>query len=104
MATNSNINHGIQNCEEWFCLTLEEVTDSFGVSKETILEIINEGIIELPSGKKNEWQFKNTDIGRIRTVLQLQHDLNINLAGSALILDLLAEIDSLHQTLNKYKF
>lgn len=86
-------------CEEFFYLSLQEITDSFGVTKDVIVEIINEGIIDVASNNEAEWQFNNEAVGRIRTVLQLQRDLNINLAGSALVLELLAEIDNLHHLL-----
>ncbi len=86
-------------CEEWFFLSLREVSSSFGVSTETVIEIINEGIITVQKDEKNEWLFDNEAIGRIRMVLQLNQDLGINLAGAGLALELLTEINRLRALL-----
>jgi chaperone modulatory protein CbpM len=87
-------------CEEWFLLSLTEVTTSFGVSKETIIEIIDEGIISVQKDEKQQLQFDNVAVGRIRTVLQLNRDLGVNLAGAALALELLKKIEYLESLLN----
>lgn len=80
--------------EVWFCMSLEEVTDSFGVTREVIYGIIDEGIIVV-QGEEQEWQFDSDAIRQIRTVLQLERDLGVNLPGAALALQLLQEIDEL---------
>lgn len=81
--------------EEWFYLSLHEITSSFGVSSEMIIEIINEGIINVQKNDRNEWQFDNEALRAIRTVLQLKRDLGINVPGAGLALELLKEIDQL---------
>ncbi|KTD31862.1 MULTISPECIES: chaperone modulator CbpM [Legionella] len=86
-------------CEEWFYLSLAEVTSSFGVSKETVIEIVNEGIIPAQKDEHDEWQFDSEAVRCIRTVLRLNRDLGVNLAGAALALELLKEIDRLHAML-----
>jgi chaperone modulatory protein CbpM len=82
-------------CEEWFVLSLSEVTLSFGISTETVIEIVDEGIVTVQKDKNNEWMFDNEAIRRIRTVLRLHRDLGVNLAGAGLALELLKEIDRL---------
>ncbi|ARG98133.1 chaperone modulator CbpM [Legionella micdadei] len=86
-------------CEEWFFLSLAEVTSSFGVSKETVIEIINEGIVPAQKDENDEWRFDNESVRRIRMVLRLNRDLGVNLAGAALALELLKEIDRLRAML-----
>lgn len=78
----------------WFYMSLEEVTDSFGVTREVIYSIIDEGIVVV-RGEEQEWQFDSEAIRQIRTVLQLERDLGVNLPGAALALQLLREIDEL---------
>jgi chaperone modulatory protein CbpM len=46
-----------------------------------------------------EWRFSGTALRRARTALRLQRDLEINLPGVALALELLEEIDKLRRTL-----
>jgi chaperone modulatory protein CbpM len=82
-------------CEEWFYLSLSEVISSFGVSQETVLEIIDEGIIPEQKDENNQWRFDNESIQRIQTVLRLKRDLGVNLAGAGLALELLREIEYL---------
>ncbi|WED43578.1 chaperone modulator CbpM [Legionella cardiaca] len=88
-------------CEDWFYLSLREVTYSFGVSKEIILEIIDEGIVNAQKDEKNEWLFDSEAIRNIRTVLRLNRDLGVNLAGAGLALELLREIEHLHMLLEQ---
>mgnify|MGYP002133564745 CR=1 FL=1 len=85
--------------EQWFLLSLSEVTTSFGISVETVIEILDEGIITAKKDKNDELMFDNEAIRRIRTVLQLNRDLGVNLAGAGLALDLLREIEHLRALL-----
>ena len=88
--------------DEYYVLTLHEVIESFGVPTDMIVEIVNEGIVNIESTEgdaNNEWQFDNEACRRIRLVLQLRHDLGVNIAGAALALDLMNQIDELHALL-----
>jgi chaperone modulatory protein CbpM len=87
------------NHEQWSYLSLTEVTHSFGVTSTTIMEIIDEGIVSLEKDTKNEWQFDDKALRRIRMALRLTNDLGVNLAGAGLALELLDEIDQLRMDL-----
>ncbi|KTC94370.1 chaperone modulator CbpM [Legionella erythra] len=87
-------------CEEWYTLSLREVTCSFGVDAHVILEIMDEGIISSQKNEQNEFYFGSDDIRRIRTVLQLHRDLGVNFAGAALALELMHEIEQLKRLLH----
>lgn len=84
----------------WLYLSLHEITYSFDVSEQVILEIIDEGIISATKNEHDEWLFDNNAFRRIRTVLRLKHDLGINLAGAGLALELLDEIERLQHLLH----
>lgn len=86
-------------CEEWFVLSLSEVASSFGITSETIFEIIDEGIISVEKDEDDQLRFDNEAIRRIRMVLRLNRDLGVNLAGAGLALELLKEIDHLRSLL-----
>ncbi|CDZ77536.1 chaperone-modulator protein CbpM [Legionella massiliensis] len=88
-------------CEQWFYLSLTEVTTSFGVSKDTIIEIIDEGIISVQEDDRQQLRFDSEALRRIRTVLRLNHDLGVNLAGAGLALELLRKIEHLEALLNE---
>lgn len=95
--TNPKNNSPIPMTEDCFYLSFQELTCSFGVDPQLIVEIVEEGIIIIQKNDRNEWKFDNTAVRRIQTVLHLHEDLGINLAGAALVLDLLDEIDALQR-------
>ncbi|MEE4379026.1 MAG: chaperone modulator CbpM [Candidatus Competibacteraceae bacterium] len=80
-------------------ITLVQLCRTFSVQAETIEAMVEQGILE-PTGKRgHHWCFSATCIKRIRIVLRLQRDLDVNLAGAALALELLERIDQLHDRL-----
>lgn len=95
-------NQSGSDSEAHFYLSMHEVTTSFGTTTETILEIVSEGIIPITQHDEDDyevWRFDNEACRRIRLVLQLNRDLGVNVAGAALVLELLNEIDQLHSRL-----
>lgn len=89
--------------EQWFTLSLQEITQTFGVTRTMIIEIIEEGIIPMPDQNPDDWQFDTEAFRRIRTTLHLHHDLGVNLAGAALVLELLQEIEHLRAAVGAQK-
>jgi chaperone modulatory protein CbpM len=68
------------------------------VHAQFIQDLIDEGILS-PLGKSpREWRFAAVEIKRIQISIRLQDDLRINLAGTALALDLLEEIEDLKRS------
>jgi len=83
-------------------LTLRQLCDSCSVHAEYVIELVNEGIIEPTGIEKSHWCFNGISINRVHKAKHLQRDLGINLAGIALALDLIEQIDSLHAKLHRY--
>lgn len=80
-------------------ITLVELCRSCSVQAETIEVMVEQGILE-PSGTRGHyWCFPANSIKRMRIALRLQQDLDVNLAGAALALELLERIDQLHARL-----
>ena len=87
--------------EEQTRLSLRELCDACAVHVEFITELVDEGVIE-PSGfDRSHWCFSGISLRRIRTAKRLQQDLGINLAGVALALDLIDEVQQLRSQLHK---
>ena len=85
-------------------LTMEELCEACSVSPEYIEEIIGYGVIE-PMGTLDQMRFTEIDLRRVRTILHLQNDLEINVAGAALVVDLMEEIEDMRarmEILEKY--
>lgn len=76
-------------------ITFREVMTSLGVARETLIEIIEEGIIEPEQNPQDEFVFDDESLRRVRTVLQLNRDLGVNIAGAGLALELMQEIERL---------
>ncbi|MFT5171985.1 MAG: chaperone modulatory protein CbpM [Gammaproteobacteria bacterium] len=86
--------------------TLSDLSLACEVHAEWIIELVDEGILE-PTGMGMgmsiaHWQFSGASLRRARTVRRLQHDLRINLAGAALALQLMDEIDGLEVRLRVF--
>ncbi len=71
--------------------TLTELCSACGVTEALVVEIVEEGIVE-PRGVGREWRFSGIAVTRIRRVIRLQHEFDVNLPGAALALELLDEI------------
>ena len=84
--------------EEESGLTLDDLCRVCGVDDAWLMTLVEEGILEPQQDPRRddvELRFAGLSIHRVRIVHRLQRDLGINLAGAALALDLLAEIDAL---------
>lgn len=86
--------------EQWFHLSITEVSHSFGVDQKTIIEIVNEGIVHPKKNEQDQLEFDDEAIRLIRTVLRLNRDLGVNIAGAGLALELMQEIERLKQLIN----
>lgn len=76
-------------------LTLGQLCRACDVHADWIINLVEEGIIE-PQGKDMRlWRFSGASLVRARTALRIQRDLEVNLAGIALVLDLMEELESL---------
>lgn len=83
-------------------LTLVELCRTCRLPAERVYELVDEGIIEPQGREPAVWRFRWTSVRRVRCALRLERDLGVNLAGAALALDLLEELDRLHARLRHF--
>lgn len=81
--------------DETIALTLSEMAKRCAVETHIIIEMVEEGVLEPQGQRPDEWQFRGPDLIRLRRALRLQRDLEVNLPGVALAMDLLEELDEL---------
>ena len=81
--------------EEEDRLTLGEVCRACDVSAEYVIQLVDEGLIEPLGEEQTRWYFSATVVRRVHTARRLQQDMEINLPGVALALDLLDEVQEL---------
>lgn len=74
--------------------TLAELCRVCNVAPEFVSDMIEYGVIEEPEGlSSEEWRFTSDDLRRMRIAARLYRDLEINMAGAALVLDLMEEME-----------
>ncbi len=79
--------------------TAEEFCSACTVKLEVIEALVAEGIVEPVVRNNDQPQFSGASLTRARTALRLHRDMEINLAGVALALDLMDEIRDLRRRL-----
>lgn len=87
--------------EEQTDLTISEVCQACAVQVETIVELVDEGVLSPIGREPHRWRFTGTHLRRATVAIRLQRDLGVNLAGAALALQLLDELEALQARLRK---
>ncbi len=85
--------------DERLRLTLDELCRVCKVEEHVVVEMVHEGVVEVVTSRRDQWIFAGTAVPRIRTALRLQQDLDVNLPGAALALELIDEIERLRRRL-----
>ena len=80
-------------------LTLAELTRACAVHAELIIELVEEGVLAPVGREPDRWRFTGAHMRRARVAVYLQRDLGVNLAGAALALQLLDEVEALRARL-----
>lgn len=80
-------------------LTLEQLCHACGVHTDWVISLVEESIIEPQGDEIQVWRFSGDSLVRVRSALRLHRDLGVNLAGIALALDLMEELESLRTEL-----
>jgi chaperone modulatory protein CbpM len=83
--------------DEGITVTLAELTRMCGSRGRTLQLLVTEGVLHPLGGAPEEWRFDGIEIRRARRALRLRRDLELNLAGTALALDLIDELENLRE-------
>lgn len=66
-----------------------------------LVALVDEGVL-LPAGQRpEEWHFDGSSLQRARMALRLSRDLDLNVSGTALVLELLDELAALRSRLGR---
>ena len=88
--------------EEQTELSLADLSQACAAQTARIVELVDEGVLAPAGGASPEsWHFTGLHLQRARVALRLESDLGVNLAGAALALELLDELDSLRARLSR---
>jgi chaperone modulatory protein CbpM len=84
-------------------LTLEELCKACLVKTSWVISLVNEGILDPEGQTQSGWEFSGNCLQSIHTIKRLKSDLGINIAGAALILELLDENKRLKRVIDASK-
>jgi chaperone modulatory protein CbpM len=98
MATNLSVLQ-CQVVEEEVQMTLADLCRVCDADSELVLQLVEHGVIEPLGSAPQSWVFTGASLQRTRTALRLLRDLELNLPGAALAVDLLEQIARLQRDL-----
>jgi chaperone modulatory protein CbpM len=84
--------------EEDVRFTLVELCRACGAERTQLLALVDEGVLDPAGGGPEDWVFSGSALLR---ALRLVRDLEVSVAGAALVLDLLDEIETLRARLRR---
>lgn len=82
-------------------ITVVELCEVCSVDQQTIKDLIAEGILEPIDNDSEKPRLPYSSVRRTHTVVHLQRDLGVNIAGAALALELLERIERLRARLRQ---
>jgi len=87
--------------EEYAILSVRDLSRLCAVDERHIVELVEEGVLHVMDAHTAQWHFTGAALRRARTALRLERDLEINLAGVALALELMEELEQLRRQLRQ---
>jgi chaperone modulatory protein CbpM len=84
--------------EESATLTIEDLSRLCAVDERHIVAFVEEGVLEVIE-MSTQWHFRGSALRRARLALRQERDLELNLAGVALALELMDELEHLRRQL-----
>jgi chaperone modulatory protein CbpM len=77
-------------------VSIDELCRICAVHTQYVVELVQEGVIAPAAGNAPDtWRFTSLHVRHAKTASRLQRDLGVNLAGAALALQLLDELETL---------
>jgi len=89
----------IEILDENFEFTLADLCQCCTVQAETIIDMVEEGMLSPVGSSPSDWRFTGTAQRHVEITLHLQRDLRVNLPGAALALELIEEVEMLRSKL-----
>ncbi|MFT4564202.1 MAG: chaperone modulatory protein CbpM [Gammaproteobacteria bacterium] len=83
----------VELVDESTSYALGDVCERCGVQMELVIEFVEAGVITPAGSSPSQWRFGIQATNRIQKALRLRRDLDINIAGIAVALDIRDELD-----------
>lgn len=85
--------------DETITFGFEEMCHVSGLDAQELMAMVNEGLLEPRGATPQSWRFPAPSLLRAQTAYRLRRDLDVNLPGAALALELLDELRELRARL-----
>jgi DNA-binding transcriptional MerR regulator len=92
-----------RGCLEPEQLTLEDLAACVGMPPARLEYFVEYGLLEPRARTGTQWLFDPACIARLRMIERLRRDLGANLAGIAVILDLLDRLTTLQREVEQWR-
>ena len=83
-------------------LSIHDLSRMCEVDERHIMEFVEEGVLNVVE-VRSEWHFSGDALRRARLALRLERDLELNLAGVALAIELIEELQRLRRELARHQ-
>jgi len=87
--------------EQTLYFSLGELCRACSAEAEQLMALVEEGVLEPAGSGPQEWRFPGPSLRRAHAALRLARDLELSPAATALVLDLLDEIEALRSRLRR---
>lgn len=87
--------------EEQVELTLSDLCRACQMPAEHVFDLVEQGVIEPVGSDPARWRFSGISVRRVRCAQRLRQDLGVNVAGAALAIELLEELERLRARLRR---
>ena len=84
-------------------LSLQDLCRFCHADEAWIVELVEQGVIEPNGSKVTKWHFAGINIVRAKKARRLHLDLGINIAGVAMVIELLEEREDILRRLARYE-
>ncbi|MET0104436.1 MAG: chaperone modulator CbpM [Sedimenticola sp.] len=82
-------------------LSLADLCRTCQLPAERVFELVEQGVVEPIGRDPARWRFQGISVRRVRCAQRLEQDLGVNVAGAALAIDLLEELERLRARLRR---
>jgi chaperone modulatory protein CbpM len=87
--------------EEGLRFNLGELCRACATEPSFLVALVDEGLLNPSGSGPDDWQFEGAALRRARTAFRLKRDLQLSVDATALVLDLLDEVDELRARLRR---
>ena len=87
--------------EQGVRFNLAELCRACAAEPSFLVALVDEGLLNPSGSGPDEWQFEGAALRRARAAFRLKRDLQLSVDATALVLDLLQEVDELKARLRR---